>query len=168
MAHAPASLLLPPFLSQPLLFPRPVRSVHSSCPFPHHLRNVSGFQLFCELKYFPWEDKQSLVCNSLTRLLWPLYGKSNIHALETTFQILHLDLSWTSKMWFNPPLVMLGSGNEPQLSVTSVIMGEATHTLQCAVLFICGTLQVMGVTCTFEYKSFQINDGLIKTNHSNV
>lgn len=63
---------------------------------------------------------------------------------------------------------MLGSGNEPQLSVTSVIMGEAAHTLQSAVLFICGALQVACVMCTFAYNSFQINDGLIKTNHSKV
>lgn len=54
------------------------------------------------VKYFPWEDRQSLICNSLTRLLRLLYGKSNIHPLETALQILHLDLSWTSKMWFNP------------------------------------------------------------------
>lgn len=54
------------------------------------------------VKYFPWEDRQSLICNGLTRLLWLLYDKSNIHPLETALQILHLDLSWTSKMWFNP------------------------------------------------------------------
>lgn len=100
MAHAPASLLLPPFPSQPLLFPCPVRSVHSRCPFLHHLGNVSGFQLYCEI--LPWEDRQSLICNGLTRLLRLLYGKSNIHPLETALQILHLDLSWASKMWFNP------------------------------------------------------------------
>lgn len=63
---------------------------------------------------------------------------------------------------------MLGSGNESQLSVTSVIMGEAAHTLQCAVLFICGALQVTCVTCTFEYNNFQLNDELIRTNHSKV
>lgn len=63
---------------------------------------------------------------------------------------------------------MLGRGNEPQLSVTSVIMGEAAHALQCSVLFICGALQVTCVTWTFEYNSFQLNDGFIKTNHSKV
>lgn len=48
-------------------------------------------------------------------------------------------------------LVMLRRSNGPQLSVISVIVAEAAHTLQCVALFICDTLQVRHIKYIFEH-----------------